>query len=116
MAPRAHRRRPPPHRFRVLGAFCSSPPVPGPSQAVDTPYPDSPWVVLKFGGRSVSTADNWAIIARLVRGGVHGGVRPVVGPSAPGCRPNPLVALPDTGCGGGGTDEKLGTIRAQHDT
>ena len=28
----------------------------GVSQAVDTPYPDSPWVVLKFGGRSVSTA------------------------------------------------------------
>ena len=44
----------------------SSQPVLGASQAVDTPYPDSPWVVLKFGGRSVSTAANWAIVAKLV--------------------------------------------------
>ena len=31
----------------------------GLEQAVETPYPNSPWVVMKFGGRSVSTAGNW---------------------------------------------------------
>ena len=59
-----------------------SQPVLGASQAVDTPYPDSPWVVLKFGGRSVSTAENWAIIARLLRERLEEGVRPVVVHSA----------------------------------
>ena len=60
----------------------SSQPVLGASQAVDTPYPDSPWVVLKFGGRSVSTADNWAIVAKLIRERLDEGVRPVVVHSA----------------------------------
>ena len=45
----------------------SAVPALGVSQAVDTPYPDSPWVVMKFGGRSVSTAENWAIVAKLIR-------------------------------------------------
>ena len=32
---------------------------------VDTPFPESPFVVMKFGGRSVATAQNWATIATL---------------------------------------------------
>ena len=28
---------------------------------------ESPWVVMKFGGSSVSSAENWATIARLIR-------------------------------------------------
>ncbi|RPI59185.1 MAG: bifunctional aspartate kinase/diaminopimelate decarboxylase, partial [Lysobacterales bacterium] len=94
----------------------SSQPVLGASQAVDTPYPDSPWVVLKFGGRSVSTAENWAIIAQLIRERLAEGVRPVVVHSALVGVSNALIALLDAAVAGGDTDEKLATIRAQHDT
>jgi bifunctional diaminopimelate decarboxylase / aspartate kinase len=93
----------------------SSQPVLGASQAVDTPYPDSPWVVLKFGGRSVSTAENWAIIAQLIRERLAEGVRPVVVHSALVGVSNALIALLDAAIAGGETDEKLAKIRAQHD-
>lgn len=93
----------------------SSQPVLGASQAVDTPYPDSPWVVLKFGGRSVSTAENWAIVARLIRERLAEGVRPVVVHSALVGVSNALIALLDTAVAGGDTDDKLAKIRAQHD-
>lgn len=42
------------------------------------------WVVLKFGGTSVATADNWAIIADLVEARLAEGMRPVVVHSALG--------------------------------
>jgi aspartokinase len=93
----------------------SSQPVLGASQAVDTPYPDSPWVVLKFGGRSVSTAENWAIVARLIRERLAEGVRPVVVHSALVGVSNALITLLDTAAAGGDTDEQLAKIRAQHD-
>jgi bifunctional diaminopimelate decarboxylase / aspartate kinase len=93
----------------------SSQPVLGASQAVDTPYPDSPWVVLKFGGRSVSTAENWAIIAQLIRERLAEGVRPVVVHSALVGVSNALIALLDAAIAGGETDDKLAKIRAQHD-
>ena len=93
----------------------SSQPVLGASQAVDTPYPESPWVVLKFGGRSVSTAENWAIIAQLIRERLAEGVRPVVVHSALVGVSNALIALLDAAIAGGETDEKLAKIRAQHD-
>jgi aspartokinase len=92
-----------------------SQPVLGASQAVDTPYPDSPWVVLKFGGRSVSTAENWAIVARLIRERLEEGVRPVVVHSALVGVSNALIALLDAAVAGGDTDDKLAKIRAQHD-
>ncbi len=91
-------------------------PALGVSPAVDTPYPDSPWAVLKFGGRSVSTAANWAIIAELIRDRLAEGVRPVVVHSALVGVSNALIALLDAAVGGGDTDEKLAKIRAQHDT
>jgi diaminopimelate decarboxylase/aspartate kinase len=94
----------------------SSQPVLGASQAVDTPYPDSPWVVLKFGGRSVSTAENWAIIAQLIRERLAEGVRPVVVHSALVGVSNALIALLEAAIAGGETDEKLAKIRAQHDS
>jgi diaminopimelate decarboxylase/aspartate kinase len=94
----------------------SSQPVLGASQAVDTPYPSSPWVVLKFGGRSVSTAENWAIIARLIRERLDEGVRPVVVHSALVGVSNALISLLDAAVAGGDTDDKLAKIRAQHDT
>ena len=93
----------------------SAQPVLGASQAVDTPYPDSPWVVLKFGGTSVSTAENWAIIARLLRERLVEGVRPVVVHSALVGVSNALIALLETAVARGDTDEKLAKIRAQHD-
>lgn len=87
----------------------------GVSQAIDTPYPDSPWVVLKFGGRSVSTAPNWAVIARLIRDRIAEGVRPVVVHSALVGVSNALIALLDAAVSGADTDDKLHKIRAQHD-
>jgi diaminopimelate decarboxylase/aspartate kinase len=93
----------------------SSQPVLGASQAVDTPYPDSPWVVLKFGGRSVSTAENWRIVAGLVRERLAEGVRPVVVHSALVGVSNALIALLDAAVTRGDTDAKLAKIRAQHD-
>jgi diaminopimelate decarboxylase/aspartate kinase len=41
-----------------------------------------PWIVLKFGGTSVSTATNWATIARVLRGRLEEGYRPVLVHSA----------------------------------
>ncbi len=87
----------------------------GVSQAIDTPYPDSPWVVLKFGGRSVSTAPNWAVIAQLIRDRIAEGVRPVVVHSALVGVSNALIALLDAAVSGAATDDKLHKIRAQHD-
>jgi bifunctional diaminopimelate decarboxylase / aspartate kinase len=91
-------------------------PVLGVSPAIDTPYPDSPWVVLKFGGRSVSTAENWAIIAKLIRDRLAEGVRPVVVHSALVGVSNALIALLDAAVAGGDTDERVRKIRAQHDS
>ena len=79
----------------------SAVPALGVSQAVDTPYPDSPWVVMKFGGRSVSTAENWAIVAKLIRERLAEGVRPVIVHSALVGVSNALIALLDAAVSGG---------------
>ena len=42
----------------------------------------SPWVVMKFGGSSVSSVDNWATIAALVKQRIDAGLRPVIVHSA----------------------------------
>jgi diaminopimelate decarboxylase/aspartate kinase len=47
-----------------------------------TPRPESVWVVLKFGGTSVSTAANWRNIAAVVRERLTAGVRVLVVHSA----------------------------------
>ena len=88
----------------------------GLSQAVDTPYPDSPWVVMKFGGRSVATAQNWAVIAELMRDRLAEGVRPVVCHSALVGVSNALIELLDAAVAGLATDGKLTKIKLQHDT
>ncbi|NIR58130.1 MAG: hypothetical protein GWO02_00705, partial [Gammaproteobacteria bacterium] len=49
-----------------------------PEREVETPFPESRWVVLKFGGRSVATAENWARIAAILRARLDEGLRPVV--------------------------------------
>lgn len=43
---------------------------------------DSRWVVMKFGGTSVSSASSWETIAQLVRARVADGLRPVIVHSA----------------------------------
>ena len=58
------------------------------------PAPSSaPWVVMKFGGTSVSTAPNWANIARLVRSRLDEGLRPLVVHSALAGVSNQLEAI-----------------------
>jgi diaminopimelate decarboxylase/aspartate kinase len=42
----------------------------------------SPWVVMKFGGTSVSSVENWETIARLVKARLDAGLNPVVVHSA----------------------------------
>ncbi len=51
-------------------------------ESAESPFPDSPFVVMKFGGRSVSTAENWRKIAELLRSRLDSGVTPVVVHSA----------------------------------
>ncbi len=60
---------------------------------VDTPFPESPFVVMKFGGRSVATAQNWAKIAHLVQQRLADDVIPVVVHSALAGVSNALEAL-----------------------
>ncbi len=83
-------------------------------QNVETPYPDSPWVVMKFGGRSVATAENWAKIAELARARLAEGVVPVIVHSALVGVSNALIDLLDTAEQGGAVDEKLAKVRRQH--
>lgn len=86
----------------------------GVDQSIDTPNPDSRWVVMKFGGRSVSTAENWAIIAGLIKDRIAEGVTPVVCHSALVGVSNALIHLLDTAVGGEETADELEAIVAQH--
>ena len=74
---------------------------------------ESPWVVMKFGGTSVSTAQNWETIAQLVRSRLDEGLRPVVVHSALGGVSNALVEILDQAMT---TDPRprLEQIRHQH--
>lgn len=87
----------------------------GAREAVETPFPDSRWVVLKFGGRSVATAGNWAVIAGLIRERLAEGVAPVVCHSALAGVSNALVALLDAAVQGRATDERIAEIVATHE-
>jgi len=84
-------------------------------EGVETPYPDSPFVVMKFGGRSVATAENWASIAGLLRQRLTEGLTPVVVHSALAGISNALEDLLSAAVadGDGGT-EVLKQIRARH--
>jgi len=83
-------------------------------QAVETPYPDSRWVVMKFGGRSVATAENWTVIARLLRERLDEGLTPFVCHSALGGVSNALIELLACAVDGARAQQKLDEIRAQH--
>ena len=82
-------------------------------EAVESPFPDSPFVVMKFGGRSVSTAENWARIAKLLEARIAQGVTPVVVHSALAGVSDALEMLLDAAVTGE-TTERLASIRATH--
>ena len=73
----------------------------------------SPWVIMKFGGSSVSTAENWATIAALLRQRLTDGFRPVVVHSALEGVSNALEELLDEAIAGDASD-KLNGVREQH--
>ena len=74
---------------------------------------NSLWVVLKFGGTSVSTAENWAIIANLIRNRLAEGLQPVVVHSALKGVSNRLDDVLQKAIDGDPT-EQLAAIRQQH--
>lgn len=49
---------------------------------VETAFPESPWVVMKFGGSSVATVAAWQTIANLAQDRQSAGERPVIVHSA----------------------------------
>ncbi len=81
---------------------------------VETPFPESPFVVMKFGGRSVANKENWATIAQLVRQRRGQGLIPVVVHSALAGVSNALEELLHSATGEN-VDEKLAAIRTCHD-
>jgi diaminopimelate decarboxylase/aspartate kinase len=72
-----------------------------------------PWVVLKFGGTSVSTPERWATIADLVRRRIDEGLRPLVVCSALSGISNRLEALLATAITGR-HEEPLAAIEERH--
>ena len=74
----------------------------------------TPWIVLKFGGTSVSTAQNWKTISNVVRARIEEGLRPVVVHSALSGVTNVLEVLPARALEGT-HHELLAEIEARHD-
>ncbi len=73
----------------------------------------STWIVMKFGGTSVSSAENWATIAELLRRRLKQGLRPVVVQSALQGVSDALTAVLQSAV----TDDPVDTlsgIREQH--
>jgi diaminopimelate decarboxylase/aspartate kinase len=74
---------------------------------------DSPWVVMKFGGTSVSSATNWRTIAELVKARLDAGLRPVVVHSALAGISNALIEVLDHAITGD-PGPRLKQVRRQH--
>lgn len=73
----------------------------------------SHWVVLKFGGSSVASADNWRTIAGVVRNRVAAGLRPVVVHSAIAGSSNTLETILRRAAMGHG-DEAIEQLKDAH--
>jgi diaminopimelate decarboxylase/aspartate kinase len=86
-----------------------------PGDAIGAPptISESRWVVMKFGGSSVATAENWATIADLVRNRLDSGLKPVIVHSALQGVSNALAALLDTAATGDSTGG-VEAIRERH--
>lgn len=80
----------------------------------DGSHKSSSWVVLKFGGSSVATAERWQTIARVVRARLEEGVRPLVVCSALSGVSNLLADLLHEAERGRQPDELLEQVRAKH--
>jgi diaminopimelate decarboxylase/aspartate kinase len=72
-----------------------------------------PWVVLKFGGTSVSTRARWETIAEVLRERIDQGFRPVLVCSALSGVSNLLDALAEQAAAGH-PDDTLEQVRARH--
>lgn len=77
--------------------------------------PPHPWIVLKFGGTSVSSAHHWETIAGVLQDRRSQGFRPVVVHSALAGVTNVLEALPARALDGTHA-ELLAEIEGRHDT
>lgn len=86
---------------------------PGVSLGSSESVADSPWVVLKFGGTSVSSAESWAAIASLLRNRLDEGLQPVVVHSALQGVSNGLETILQSAVVGDPKDQ-LKAIRQQH--
>ncbi|MGB5489761.1 MAG: bifunctional aspartate kinase/diaminopimelate decarboxylase [Woeseiaceae bacterium] len=73
----------------------------------------SPWVVMKFGGSSVSTAENWARIASLIQRRLDEGLQPVIVHSALQGVSNALEEILQLAVTAD-SSERVEEIRAQH--
>lgn len=73
----------------------------------------SKWVVMKFGGTSVSIAENWSTIAALVRNRLTAGLQPLIVHSALKGVSNALEELLEEASKSGPTDMLL-ELRRQH--
>ena len=93
---------------RIEAAFNDSHALGAPQQIAE-----SPWVVMKFGGSSVSTAANWETIAQLVRNRLADGLKPLLVHSALYGVSNRLEKLLQEAAAGNASGE-LDAIRAQH--
>ena len=87
--------------------------LPGGAIGAPATISDSPWVVMKFGGSSVATKDDWSTIAGLVRNRLDSGLQPVIVHSALQGVSNALAALLDTAASGDAGDG-LEAIRDRH--
>ncbi len=74
----------------------------------------SSFIVLKFGGTSVSKADNWRVIAAAVGKRLKEGLRPVVVCSAFSGVSDMLEKLMERACRGSDYEEILAKIKAMH--
>jgi diaminopimelate decarboxylase/aspartate kinase len=87
----------------------------GMSSALGAPpyIADSPWVVMKFGGSSVSSAENWETIAALIRNRLEDGLQPVVVHSALKGVSNALEQILQSAAAGDKSNQ-LSSIRRIH--
>lgn len=75
---------------------------------------DAEWLVLKFGGTSVSSLERWETIAGRVREGLAEGRRLVVVCSALSQVSNRLEALLAAACAGEDVEERMNDLRGAH--
>jgi diaminopimelate decarboxylase/aspartate kinase len=73
----------------------------------------SPWVVMKFGGTSVSSVESWETIAHLIQARLDAGLKPVIVHSALRGVSNALEETLATAVAGDPSDQ-LDGIRRQH--